>query len=65
MQKIDEIYIQQIIQKSKDVLNISGKNLFIPIRLMMIGKEHGPDLYTIINLLGKKESLTRIKFNLT
>ena len=53
--------IQSIIQKTQDDLNICGKNLFIPLRLALIGKEHGPDLFTIINILGKDESLNRIK----
>ena len=61
---IDELHIKNIIEDSKAELYISGKNLFIPLRLILIGKEHGPDLYSIINLLGKKESLRRIKLNL-
>ena len=27
---------------------------------MLIGEEHGPDLYTIINILGLEESIERI-----
>ena len=53
--------IQKIIEKTKDELNICGKNLFIPLRLALINKEQGPDLYTIINILGKEESIKRIQ----
>ena len=52
--------INNIIQLSKEKLNISGKNLFIPLRLVLIGKEHGPDLFTIIDILGIDESIHRI-----
>ena len=57
---IDENIIKNIIYLSNQTLKISGKNLFIPLRLMLIGQEHGPDLYTIINILGQKESIRRI-----
>ena len=57
---LNESIIQNIIELSKKKLNLSGKNLFIPLRLMLIGKEHGPDLYTLINILGPKESILRI-----
>ena len=46
---------------TKEKYNIYGKNLFIPLRLSLIGLEHGPDLFTIINILGIKESILRIK----
>ena len=56
--------IKNIIEKTSTVLNIKGKNLFLPLRLCLIGKEHGPDLYSIINILGKDESIKRIKLNI-
>ena len=52
--------INNIITLSKDELGIYGKNLFIPLRLALIGQEHGPDLFTIINILGMNESIHRI-----
>ena len=55
------INLFNIIDKTKTSLNIYGKNLFIPLRTALIGKEHGPDLYTIINILGKNESIERLK----
>ena len=60
---INENYIKNIIKSTSDELKISGKNLFIPLRLLLIGKEHGPDLYTIINILDKEESIKRLKLN--
>ena len=53
--------IKNIVEITSREMNISGKNLFFPIRVALIGQTHGPDLYTIINILGKKESLQRIE----
>ena len=52
--------ISDIINSSKESLGIFGKNLFIPLRLALIGQEHGPDLFTIINILGVKETINRM-----
>ena len=52
--------INNIITSSKNELGIAGKKLFIPLRLALIGKEHGPDLFTIINIIGLEESINRL-----
>lgn len=39
---------------------IKGKNLFMPIRLALTSKEHGPELGTIAYVLGKEEVLNRL-----
>ena len=53
--------VDRIILISKNNLNISGKNLFIPIRISLIGKTYGPDIFTLVNILGIEESIRRIK----
>jgi len=53
--------IDLLISKTKNELNIQGKDLFFPLRILLIGKTHGPDLHTIINLLGLTETLKRLK----
>ena len=55
-QKIDDIIII-----SKNDLDIFGKNLFIPIRIALIGKTHGPDIFTLVDILGIEESIKRLK----
>ena len=37
-----------------------GKLVFMPIRIVLTGTMHGPDLNNIITLLGKEECLYRI-----
>ena len=53
--------INSIISKSKDSLQIFGKNLFFPLRIVLIGQTHGPDLLTIIDILGIKETIKRLQ----
>ena len=61
IKEVNETTINNLIQDSKKNLNISGKNLFIPLRIGLIDKIHGPDLSTIIIILGIKESIRRLK----
>ena len=64
LQSINEVSIDNInliIIKSKKILNIFGKNLFFPLRINLIGQKHGPDLFTIIDILGIEETIKRIQ----
>jgi len=40
---------------------ISGKGLYLPIRIALTGKEHGPELHSIINILGINTCKKRIE----
>lgn len=37
-----------------------GKELFMPIRLALSGKEHGPELKYLVNLIGREEIIARL-----
>ncbi len=39
-----------------------GKELFMPIRLALSGKEHGPELKLLVNLIDREEILRRLNF---
>ena len=53
--------IKNLIANTAKDLNIAGKNLFIPLRYGLINVEHGPDLFSIINILGINESIKRLE----
>ena len=57
----DDSAITAMIDYCNNSLNVKGKNLFFPLRILLIGETHGPDLHTIINILGVKESIKRLK----
>ncbi|HEX2549818.1 MAG TPA: glutamate--tRNA ligase, partial [Gammaproteobacteria bacterium] len=50
-----------ILDELKKSLGISGKNLFMPLRLALTGEEHGPELVQIVEFLGMDEVLKRLK----
>ncbi len=61
LQDFNKQKIDDIILISKNDLNIFGKNLFIPLRIALIGKTHGPDIFTLVDILGIEESIKRLK----
>ena len=38
-----------------------GKNLFMPIRIKVTGTGHGPDLVGVLDILGREETIKRLK----
>ncbi len=42
-------------------LKLSGKLVYMPIRVALTGQMHGPELYDIIPLLGRENVLSRLK----
>jgi glutamyl/glutaminyl-tRNA synthetase len=51
---------QQIIKNVQNQTKLSGKKLYMPLRMLLTGKEHGPELYKIIDILGKNKILNII-----
>lgn len=54
-----ETDIKSILNELKEKLNVSGKRLFMPVRIALTGQEHGPELVNIANLIGAKEMQKR------
>lgn len=52
-----KILINQVIEKT----GVKGKDLYMPIRLSLTGREHGVELFNVINILGKEEALNRLE----
>ena len=38
-----------------------GKNLFLPLRLALTGREHGPDMNALLPLIGKQRAVARLE----
>jgi len=45
----------------KDATGRSGKQLFMPLRLALTGKEHGPELKQLLPLIGYDKVMARLK----
>ena len=57
---LDKESINEIIKKTKTELDISGKNLFLPLRLALIGAKHGPDIFSIIYIIGIEDTVIKL-----
>ncbi len=56
----DETIWEKWMHNIISVTNKKGKELFLPIRLALTGIEHGPELKSMIYLLGKEKILKRL-----
>ncbi len=45
----------------KEATGAKGKGLFMPLRLMLTGQAHGPDMATMIPLIGRDRMVRRLK----
>ncbi|MGL5254453.1 MAG: glutamate--tRNA ligase [Brevinema sp.] len=54
-----EVY-SEIITHVKEAVGLNGKKLFMPIRAALTGKEHGPEMFLILPIIGKDKALSRL-----
>lgn len=50
-----------LLQESSGLLEIRGKDLYFPLRLALWGSCHGPDLFFLVDMLGREESVNRLQ----
>lgn len=61
LETFNEETIKASIKEVQKQTGIKGKPLFMGIRVLVSGSEHGPDLTQTLNLLGKETVLNRLK----
>jgi glutamyl/glutaminyl-tRNA synthetase len=52
---------KEIVKEIGKELSLKGKELFMPVRVITTGQEHGPDIYEVLDILGKDRVLKRIE----
>jgi glutamyl-tRNA synthetase len=52
----------EAMQRVKQGLNLSSKEIWIPVRIALTGKFHGPELAMVAELLGKQICLERLSY---
>jgi glutamyl-tRNA synthetase len=57
----NQVTYQDLCEQLKTTLNVKGKNLFMPLRLVLTGEMHGPELAKIFDLLGHHRVAERFK----
>jgi glutamyl/glutaminyl-tRNA synthetase len=50
----------EIVNKVKEISGLKGKQLFMPMRLIAIGKEHGPEMNKTLPIIGKEKIIENI-----
>ncbi|WP_427340411.1 glutamate--tRNA ligase [Caloranaerobacter sp. DY30410] len=60
--EIDEEFALNLFKKLQKKTGAKGKNLYMPIRAILTGQLHGPDLVKTILILGKQNILKRIEY---
>ena len=51
---------KMVLNAIKEKSNVAGRALYAPIRLALTSLEHGPNIVSIMNILGKQEVLSRL-----
>lgn len=59
---IDEEFGKRVFKEIQKETGIKGQNLFRPVRVLLTGSSHGPDMPLIIKVLGKQNILSRIEY---
>lgn len=54
------IQLPEVLAEMKKTLSVSGKKLFMPLRVALTGKVHGPELAQIAELLGQQKMKHRL-----
>ncbi len=52
---------KEILKSVQNETKVNGKGLYMPIRIALTGREHGPELYNIVNILGINTCNKRIE----
>jgi nondiscriminating glutamyl-tRNA synthetase len=58
---VDEVAVKKLIKSITKELKLGGKYVYMPIRVALTGQMHGPELISMIPLLGVERTLSRIE----
>lgn len=61
-ERVDEVFGKSVFKAIQKETGYKGKNLFMPIRVVLTGEVHGPDLPLMMKVLGKQNILSRIEY---
>lgn len=60
LNEVNEVNIKNIFNEIKNETNLKGKDIYMPIRIKITGVMHGIEMYNIIDILGKEETIKRL-----
>ncbi|HHW42759.1 MAG TPA: glutamate--tRNA ligase [Desulfotomaculum sp.] len=59
--ELDEEVARAMLKKLPRELGLGGKKVYMPLRVALTGRTHGPELYQVIPLLGREKVLERVE----
>ena len=65
LEVVDAPAVKAVLKSITKELKLGGKKVYMPLRVALTGKMHGPDLDKIIALVGRERILTRLTTTLT
>ena len=60
LEEINADSVKAVFKEVQSKLGVKGKSLYMPVRLKLTGKMHGPEMVNIISVLGKEETINRL-----
>ena len=60
LSETNEETVKNIFKEIKNETGLKGKEIYMPIRIKLTGVMHGIEMYNIIDILGKEETLKRL-----
>lgn len=61
LEEVNESSVKALIKALTKELKLGGKFVYMPLRVALTGQMHGPELISVIPLLGKERTLQRMK----
>ncbi|HHX49909.1 MAG TPA: glutamate--tRNA ligase [Clostridia bacterium] len=58
---LESATVKKILKETGKELKLGGRKVFMPLRVALTGRMHGPELHDIISILGKEEVLRRLR----
>lgn len=60
LEPVEPAALQAILKSITKELKLGGKKVYMPVRIAITGKMHGPELINLIPLIGKERTLARM-----
>lgn len=61
LEEVSKEELDSLVKQGMAELGLKGKLFYTPLRIALIGKQHGPDLHTIISILTHKVTINRLQ----
>jgi len=60
-QELTEDSVKALLKAVGKQTGLKGKMVFMPLRVALTGRTHGPELHQVIPILGKERTVSRLK----